>query len=139
MKTRDLDSGIGEGQPLSDEDFANGNTIDISRPEENENLKYSIEHGNGFEGDILLNEEQGRIILNGTEEDLMSLRSAESSKLWPKLGSTVIVPYVITGSYSASERAQIARAFAEYEAKTCIRYNGNLSLLKFCSSSYHFT
>ena len=133
LEERDMDNGIGAGTPLDETDFANGDAIDTSMPGENEDLEYAIEHEDGFEGDIILNAEQAAIIANGTEEDLRSA-STDDRHRWPKSGSNILVPYVLSSSYSKKERARIARAFTEYELKTCIRYI-NRKLLQL--GSYH--
>ena len=103
----------------------------MSLPDGKDPITDAIENGNGFEGDIQLNAEQAAIIANGTEADLMSLRSASTVNYhkWPKSGSNIPIPYVISSSYSLSERANIARAFTEFQSNTCIRYKGNLLLL----------
>ena len=92
-------------------------------------IKYAMENGNGFEGDIILTAEQAAIIANGTKEDLISIRSAITVRKWPKLGSNVPIPYVLWSGYNTEERAAIARATKEIEKKTCIRYKRNLVLL----------
>ena len=122
MEEREADSGIGAGKPLDDTDFANANAIDISTNGDNDELENSIEHDEGgFEGDIHLDEDQAATLPNGTEEHLRSAVNDSRAK-WPKSGSNVHIPYVISSSYSTIERARLARAFKEYESKTCIRY-----------------
>ena len=122
MEERYLDNGIGAGKPLDDTDFANGNNIDMSLPDGKDPIKEAIENGNGlFEGDIHLNTEQAAMIQNEADQDLISLRAASTKRRWPKIGSTVPIPYVLSSSYSSSERATIARAFTEFKMKTCIR------------------
>ena len=113
-----MDNGIDAGKPLDDTDFANGDALDTSRSDENEELEYANEHEDGFEGDIILTAEQAAIIEKGTYEEL---RSASTRNRWPKSGSNVLIPYVLSSSYSTSERAGIAKAFKEYESNTCIR------------------
>jgi hypothetical protein len=80
-----------------------------------------MENGDGFEGDMDLTPEQVAIIVNGTPEDLISMRSSMKEKSWPKRGMNVYIPYVITGEYNEDERANIARAFEDFENNTCLR------------------
>ena len=50
------------------------------------------------------------------------MRAALKTRLWPKTGDFIQIPYTIDHSkYDTSERANIARAIDEYEEKTCIR------------------
>ena len=123
LEIRDADSGAGEGKPLNETDFANGNDLNVTVPEGQDPIQDAIDHGDGFEGDIRLNKEQATIIANGTEEEIAALRSAStrSSHKWPKSGSTVNVPYVLSSSFSSFERSVIARAFSEFHSETCIR------------------
>ena len=124
MEIRDADSGVGAGKPLDATDFANGNKIDVEVPEGQNPIQDAIDNGDGYEGDIHLNNEQAAIIANGTEEERSALRAATTTSYhkWPKSGSTVSVPYEISSSFSSSERAVIARAFSDYQSNTCIRY-----------------
>ena len=49
-------------------------------------------------------------------------------KLWKKYNGIVHVPYILSSSFSKFERANIDRAFMEYEKNTCIRYKEILSI-----------
>ena len=69
----------------------------------------------------MLTPEQASIIINGTEDDLISMRSSIRENHWSRKGSKVYIPYTITGTFSKKEKSNIARAFAEYEKNTCIR------------------
>jgi len=108
-------------KPLGIDDFVGGDNIDIDKENEQDLLNDAIETGHEYEGDILLTPEQASIIINGTENDLISMRSAIKERHWPKKGSNVIIPYTISGTYSPNERNNIARAMDEYEKNTCIR------------------
>jgi len=68
---------------------------------------------NRFQGDIVLTEEQERQ-LNGTERNAIT----NTAKLW----SGATVPYVISSSFSSTERNVIMGAFAAYHQKTCIKF-----------------
>ena len=145
LEERNVDSGIGAGIPLDDTDLANANNIDTSIPGENDELEYPIEHQDGFEGDIYLNAEQATIIENGTEEDLRSASTISSHK-WPKSGVNVHIPYLISSSFDASDRANIAKVFKEYESKTCLRYKqynivaiAFMSYFRFAPHKYIYT
>ena len=75
-----------------------------------------------FEGDIDLNTEQAAMIETEGNEDFISLRAASTKRKWTKIGNIVPIPYLLSSSYSSSERATIARAFTEFETKTCVRF-----------------
>jgi hypothetical protein len=123
IEERYVDTGIGSGRPLDDTDYTNGNKINTSVSDGEDPIRKAIENGNEFEGDIKLNTEQAAAIRNGTKEALMSLRAASTINYhkWTKSGSTVSIPYVISSSFSSTERANIARALSEFQSKTCIR------------------
>ena len=123
MSEKELDKGIGAGRPLDDTDFANGNKVDTAVEKGMNPIQDAIENSGEFEGDIKLNAEQAAIIANGSEKALMSLRAATTINYhkWTKSGSTARVPYVLSSSFSSSERANIARAVSEFQSKTCIR------------------
>jgi len=112
-----------EDEPLDIDDFVRGDEIDIETeiPDGQDPLNDAIENGNGYEGDIMLTQEQASIIINGTEDDLISMRSSIRENHWPKKGANVYIPYTMTGKFSKTERSNIARAMAEYEKNTCIR------------------
>ena len=80
-----------------------------------------MENGDGYQGDMDLTPEQAAIILNGSPEDLISMRSAMKQNSWPRRGLNVYIPYVISGEYNEYERANIARAFEDFENNTCLR------------------
>ena len=113
---------MGEGKPLDATDFANGNNIDMTIPGGKDPIDDVLDGGNElFEGDIDLNTEQAALMGNEGIEDLVSLRAASTKRKWAKIGNIVPIPYLLSSSYTLSERATIARAFTEFETKTCIR------------------
>ena len=117
-----MDDGIGKGIPLDEKDFAKGDIIDLSMPLENDPMEQALNTGDDlFEGDIDLNDEQKTMIETDLEEDSVLSRAVSTKRRWNKLGNIVPIPYVISSSYTFEERATIARAFNEFETKTCIR------------------
>ena len=123
MKENELDKGMGAGRSLDETDFANGDKLDTNVEKGMNPIQDAIENSGEFEGDIKLNAKQAAIIANGTERALMSLRAATTVNYhkWTKSGSTARVPYVLSSSFSSTERANIARAISEFQSKTCIR------------------
>ena len=105
---------------LTEEDFKNGIDIDIDNevPNGKDTIDDAVEKGDGnFQGDIILTEEQMRIIKG--DDRLKAFKKL--AKKWPKTGNVVKIPYTITSGFSKNERAHIARAMTEYRRKTCIR------------------
>ena len=104
-------------------DRINGRKIDEENeiPKDQDPVEDAIENGDGYEGDMVLTEEQAAIIVNGTEEDVISMRSAIKENHWPRRESNIYIPYVISGKYNKNERANIARAFEDFENNTCLR------------------
>ena len=118
-----IDDGMGKGMPLDETDFANGNKIDLSQAIAHDPIEDALDGGdNLFEGDIDLNNEQKEMIENDLGYNLASSRAVTRKRKWAKIGSIVPIPYVISSSYTSEERATLARAFNEFESKTCIRY-----------------
>ena len=118
-----MDDGIGKGIPLDEKDFAKGDIIDLSVPLENDPMEQALGAGDDlFEGDIDLNDEQKTMIETDLEEDSVLSRAVSTKRRWTKIGNIVPIPYVISSSYTFEERATIARAFREFETKTCIRW-----------------
>ena len=121
-----LDGGIEEGIPLDATDFANGDTIDPSIPNGNDPMEDAMNAGDDlFEGDIELNEEQKEMLEKDFEGILASSRAVSRKRMWAKFGNIVPIPYVLSSSYTSEERATLARAFKEFETKTCIRFEKN--------------
>ena len=112
-----------EDKQLHAIDFLNGKRIDEEHeiPNNKDPLNDAIENGEAFEGDIRLTEKQAGIIMNGTKQDLVSMRSAIRERHWPERDSKVYIPYTISSTYSTSEKANIARAIEDFEKNTCIR------------------
>ena len=81
----------------------------------------AIETGHEYEGDIVLTAKEAEIIVNGTKEDKISMRSEIHESHWPKHNSLIYIPYVISDVYDKKERAHIARAVKDYQDNTCIR------------------
>ena len=93
----------------------------FKKGEDEDPVEDAMEKGDGFQGDMDLTPEEAEIIINGTENDSISMRSVLKEKHWPRVGSNVKIPYVISGKYSEKERANIARAFEDFENNTCLR------------------
>ena len=105
---------------LTEEDVQNGIDIDIKNevPNGKDVFDDAMEKGDGnFQGDIVLTEEQRKIISG--EIGLKAF--GEFANTWPKTGNVVQIPYTITSGFSSKERAYITRAMTEYSKKTCIR------------------
>ena len=105
---------------LTEEDFKNGIDIDIDNevPDGKDTIDDAVEKGDGnFQGDIILTEEQMKIINGETRLKAFQVLA----KKWPKYGNVVRIPYTITSGFSPNERAHISRAMTEYRRKTCIR------------------
>ena len=114
---------MGKGMPLDETDFANGNNIDLSQAVDNDPIEDALDGGdNLFEGDIDLNNEQKEMIENDLGYSLALSRAVTRKRKWAKIGSIVPIPYVLSSSYTSEERSTLARAFNEFESKTCIRY-----------------
>ena len=117
-----IDEGIGQGRSLDETDFANGNKIDLSQAIAHDPIEEALDGGdNLFEGDIDLNNEQKEMIENDLGYSLASSRAVTRKRKWAKIGNIVPIPYVLSSSYTSEERATLARAFEEFESKTCIR------------------
>ena len=105
---------------LTEEDFKNGIDIDIDNevPDGKDMIDDVYEKGEGnFQGDIILTEEQMKII--DGDDRLKAFKKL--AKKWPKTGNVVTIPYTITSGFSSNEKAHITRAMTEYRRKTCIR------------------
>ena len=138
MNNLELDKGIGKGKPLDATDFANGDKIDTSLNDGDDPIRYAIENGHHYEGDIELSKEDLAIVMNETSEGLISTRSATTTHKWPKSGSYVNVPYIISSSFGSNERAVIAKAVSEFGLKTCIRYHTKIKMKSGRLMQYHF-
>ena len=97
----------------------------------------AMEKGAGdFQGDIILTEEQKKIISG----EIGVKAFAEFANRWLKTGNVVKVPYTIESGFSSNERAYITRAMTEYRQKTCIRlqFLQNILFLSFNISFGYF-
>ena len=113
---------------LSFSDYYSGFQIDEDHeiPEDEDPLEEVMEQKgtDNYEGDITLNTQEKEIIVNGTEKDSISMRSALREGHWngnPR-DDNVYIPYTISRDFRRSERRNIARAIEDYEKQTCIRY-----------------
>ncbi|XP_046635683.1 hatching enzyme 1.2-like [Daphnia pulicaria] len=95
---------------LTEEDFRNALAVEDSSDVTNPNWIADHQHqsSNLFEGDI------------AGVKSARELRNAiiGVNFRWPD----AVIPYVITSSYTPSDRSVIARAMMEYHNKTCIRF-----------------
>ena len=113
---------------LSFPDYYSGFKIDEDHeiPEDEDPLEEAMEQEGtkNYEGDIALNAKEEEIIVNGTEEDSISMRAALREGHWngnPR-DKFIYVPYTLSRDFDRKERTNIARAIEDYEEKTCIRY-----------------
>ena len=74
----------------------------------------AIEGGVDYQGDMVLTAEQ-------LELHTGRAATTQAHLKWPKSGDHVTVPYVISSSFTGTERNLIAKAIQEFESKTCIR------------------
>ena len=104
-------------------DFIHAEEIDEEHeiPEGEDPLMKAIETGHEYEGDIVLTAKEAEVIVNGTKEDKISMRTEIHEKHWPKHNSLIYIPYVISDVYNKKERGHIARAVKDYQDNTCIR------------------
>ncbi|XP_042885314.1 hatching enzyme 1.2-like [Penaeus japonicus] len=107
------------GAPLSPTDFINSETISHDHDHVHNNSEFDpIMLAGRFQGDIVLHSQEELIQM--TMPHNPSGRNAIISKdrRWPN----AVIPYVISSSYSKSERSTIAAAMAEFHRSTCIRF-----------------
>ena len=104
-------------------DFIHAEEIDEEHeiPEGEDPLMKAIETGHEYEGDIVLTAKEAEVIVNGTKEDKISMRTEIHENHWPKHNSLIYIPYVISDVYDKRERGHIARAVKDYQDNTCIR------------------
>ena len=127
-----VDEGEGNGAPFDATDDANANAIDLETelPPDSTEIEDNIEdtekqhEGSPCfdEGDILKTPEEMGV------GDRQSMTNKD--KLWKKYNGIVHVPYILSSSFSKFERANIDRAFKEYEKNTCIRCREIVRFLK---------
>ena len=109
---------------LTKEDYINGAKIDEDNeiPKDQDPVADAMEDGYGYQGDMDLNAEEASFFFgNEKKKDSISSRAALTTKKWPRIGSNVFIPYVLSGEYDKDERANIARAFEDFENNTCLR------------------
>ncbi|CAL4114608.1 unnamed protein product, partial [Meganyctiphanes norvegica] len=99
------------GSPISPGEFTRALADPSLLEPPPENVTDIIEQSGEYEGDIMLTPQQ---------QAAMAGRSATKNTLWDN-GE---IPYTISSTFTTSERQVIARAMAEYEARTCIRFIG---------------
>ena len=118
---------------MSQDDYQTGSKIDLDEQSKNNPLDFAHTNGKGnYQGDMMLTKYQLHHVNRKSRKSKRrggglyssvkstSLRFAES---WPKRGSHVTIPYkIVYSAFDADERANIARAFEEFEKNTCIRY-----------------
>ena len=120
MKTKLLNFSFDVGNaecPLTDQDFERGRDIDVSLPA-SEGRDFHENAQANYQGDIQLNPEQYEVIVEGKPKS----RALNLIGHWPRNGSVVNIPYIITAcDLTEKEKAFLARAIEEYKNKTCIR------------------
>ena len=102
------DSGQDAGAPLGDDDFENGEDLAYIAS----GMKDAIEKETMYEGEHM-------------RGDLESVRGAttDPSHLWPRgVNGKPTVPYTISSTFTASDRATIAKGLKIIERLTCLRY-----------------
>ncbi|CAG7731659.1 unnamed protein product [Allacma fusca] len=102
------------GEPFSPIDYQNAESLMDTSPPEDE--RDPIELANLFEGDILLTNLQWQQFIQSKDSDRNAIKA--DSKKW--IGG--VIPYMIASQFSVKERSIIARAFLEYQNKTCITF-----------------
>ena len=113
-----------EGVGLDIADYIHGEEIDLEHeiPDDEDPLNDAHEKGKGFQGDLILTEDQLATLESGNETALMKMRQVILKNHWPKKGDHIMVPYTINANeFSSDEKANIARAFEEYKKHTCFR------------------
>ncbi|XP_050716597.1 zinc metalloproteinase nas-15-like [Eriocheir sinensis] len=101
------------GASITEEEFKASLALEITEPDEDPIAKSGY-----FQGDIMI--ESKDHLMQILEGDPKGQHSAISNKqlVWP--GG--VIPYVISSSYSSSERQVIARAMTELSSKTCLTF-----------------
>ena len=114
---------------LGIDDFIRGEEIDLEHeiPEGENPLNDAHERGKEFQGDLVLTEEQVAIFKSGNATALVEIRQVILKNHWPRKGDHIMIPYTINATqFSSKERANIARAFEEFEKHTCLRYSASI-------------
>ena len=113
---------------LDIDDFIRGEEIDLEHeiPEGENPLNDAHERGKEFQGDLVLTEEQVATFKSGNAIALLEMRQVILKNHWPRKGDHIMIPYTINATqFSSKERANIARAFEEFEKHTCFRYSAS--------------
>ncbi|XP_069993615.1 zinc metalloproteinase nas-4 isoform X2 [Penaeus vannamei] len=105
------------GQPLSPTDFTNSEMISHD-PVHTSTEFDPIMLAGRFQGDIVLHSEEELIQMTMPHSDRGRNAIISKDRRWPN----AVIPYVISSSYSKSERSTIAAAMAEFHRSTCIRF-----------------
>ena len=102
-----LDEGKDLGRPLDETDFNNAaNLNETESGGDEETLTYAEEHENGYDLD---------------ENESSRSATSDPKRKWPKIQDWVEIPYTISNTFNADERAVIASGMTEFQAKTCIK------------------
>ena len=106
---------------MTEEDFENGRKIDPTKQISNGNtdpIDDVLAHSKGnYQGDMMLTPYQLKIV-NGQGRALHPFVTH-----WPSNGTHVNIPYIISDTtFTANDRANIARAMEDFATNTCIRY-----------------
>ncbi|XP_065574210.1 zinc metalloproteinase nas-15-like isoform X2 [Artemia franciscana] len=100
------------GEPINPDDFLRAEQLDFEVPVRDSLNSDPIEMAGLFEGDI------AGVDKNDLQKSLMKNAIRDTRLRWE--GGKI--PYVISSSFTQYERSVIARAFREYQNKTCIRF-----------------
>ncbi|XP_071516706.1 zinc metalloproteinase nas-4-like [Panulirus ornatus] len=105
------------GEPISEKEIENSiESVVVTRNSGPEgDLLYQPEF---YEGDIIINtkDQLYQMVHGDPQQQASAVKNPRMT--WP--GG--VIPYVISSSFSSLERSVIARAMAEYRAKTCVSF-----------------
>ena len=106
---------------MTEEDFENGRKIDptnqVSEGERDPLDAALTESKGNYQGDMMLTSYQ-LLMVHGQGRALHPFVT-----YWPSNGTHVNIPYNISDTtFTANDRANIARAMQDFETFTCIRY-----------------
>ncbi|KAK7862073.1 hypothetical protein R5R35_011492 [Gryllus longicercus] len=107
------------GEPLTPEDYANAEKIELLAPPQDEDSPDPLEVAGLFEGDI------AGVNASQVAQGRNAIRSLQMR--WPR----GIVPYVISASFGVYERSVIAASFLEFHRLSCIRFVPRTSQLDY--------
>ena len=85
---------------LDIDDFIRGEEIDLEHeiPDGENPLNDAHERGKGFQGDLILTEDQLATLESGNETALMEMRQVILKNHWPKKGDHIMIPYTINAA-----------------------------------------